>query len=202
MRLSFTFATAILPSLISSVVIAHPTRVIDSRAEIQGAPPSLYQCATLFQRSSTHHACTSQWSDNHRGRIKATTSDGVTSYIKGGTNPPILALTTTTDLSEALQVSLIFDGISPLAFFRIETRDVRIYQNSPLPPAKATVVLTSYPPNLGATLLGPSNYALAPNNNQIAQASLVGTNPDSPNSPAEAKMVPTSYGDGIALLRV
>ncbi|KAG8920862.1 hypothetical protein FRC02_000653 [Tulasnella sp. 418] len=194
MRFSFTFATALF-TLISSVVIAQPTRVLDSRAGIQadsgsetvpytnaqrfarGLPPIMparHRGGALRPRASPG-LCSN--SDVHRGRIKLTTSNGQIRYIKGGTT--VASLVTTNDVSQALQVSLIYDGTSPPNYFRIEKRDS----------------FATAPINLGASTRDSSNGGVFTSTiSDILLSALVASNPNSINSPAPAAKVTSTIG--------
>ncbi|KAG8918059.1 hypothetical protein FRC02_002678 [Tulasnella sp. 418] len=196
MRLSITFVIALL-SLISSSVIARSTRGHNIRAKLQvdsatgtvpytnaqrfarGLPPispTRRRGGALRPRTSPG-VCSN--SDIPRGRIKITTSDGRIRYIQGGW-PSTGASDTTDNPSNALQVSLVYQGTSPPAYFRIERADN----------------LSGVPPNLGATLQIAGNNALTTSNGYIALSTMVGTNPGIPNTPAEATKATSTWKGG------
>ncbi|KAG8938492.1 hypothetical protein FRC03_007193 [Tulasnella sp. 419] len=201
MRLSFTFATAVL-SLISSVAIAHPTGTLGSRAELQGESATgtvPYTNAQRFARGLSPIApvrrrggalkpraspgvCSGE--DMHRGQIKITTSDGRIRYILGNTRPPNGALETTDDPLESLEISMDYDGTSPPAYFGIKNVGPH-YPRSPF--------------NLGGTLQNPDYYVIEPGSGELVAAAMVSSNPDTPDDPNNSTVGPTTYpsaGDG------
>ncbi|KAG8920864.1 hypothetical protein FRC02_000655, partial [Tulasnella sp. 418] len=144
MRLSFAFATAVL-SLASSVVFAHPTRTLSSRAEAQVDDAVPYTNAQRFARGlppitpprrrggalrprASPGVCSG--ADIHQGRIKVTTSTGSVRYVSKAGLTRDGTLLTTDNVNDALEVSLAFDGTSPPNYFRIERRNA--YNSYPM----------------------------------------------------------------------
>ncbi|KAG8911333.1 hypothetical protein FRC02_006678 [Tulasnella sp. 418] len=197
MRLSITYVTALF-TLISSVVIARPTSVLDSWSGIQADSPSgtvPYTNAQRFARGlppikpARHRGgalrpraspgiCSN--SDIHRGRIKLTTSDGRIRYVKAYNSASTLGLDTTDDASQAIQVSLIYDGTSPPSYFRIERRD------------SSTNALI----NFGASAYTTPEFT-STTEDVVLFSALVASNPNSLNSPASATKVASTVEDKI-----